>query len=140
MLRLVLAMAMGGASCACALAAVGWVLYAHSPAVVWVVQVFAALGFVAGLVCGALHLYFQGKPAPVPAALSSEAWNAMLRATQASAAAERAALRGGAADRCATPPTTAPTTAPATAPATMPGTPPAPQPATVAAEAEATTP
>lgn len=136
MLRLVLAMAMGGASCACALAAVGWVLYAHSPAVVWVVQVFAALGFAAGLVCGALHLYFQGRPAPVPAALSSEAWIAMLRATQASAAAERAALRGSAADRCAT----APTTVPTTAPATMPGTPPAPQPATVAAEAEATTP
>nr|MDH4389841.1 hypothetical protein [Aquabacterium sp.] len=99
MLRLLLALAMGGASSACALAAVGWALYAASPALPWVVQVFAAWGFLAGLGCGALHLYFQGRPAPAPAALSSEALGHLVRATLASAAAERQARPGSAADR-----------------------------------------
>ncbi len=153
MLRLLLAFAMGGASSACALAAVGWVLYAQSPAVAWVVQVFAACGFVAGLACGALHLHFQRQPAPAPAALPSEALASLVRATLASAATERQARPGSAADRrpaalvttTAPPlPPSAPTapqapTAPPAPPA--PGTPrPAPAPANVAAQAEVTTP
>lgn len=128
MLRLLLALALGGASSACALAAVGWVLYAQSPALAWVVQVFAGFGFLAGLGCGALHLFFQGRPAPAPAALSSAALNDLVRATLASAAAERQARPGSAADRRPA--------APATAPASLPAAPPA----RVAETAEATTP
>ena len=52
MLRLLLALAMGGASGACALAAVGWALYGQSPGLVSAVQIFAACGFLAGLACG----------------------------------------------------------------------------------------
>lgn len=99
MLRLLLAAAMAGTSSACALAAVGLALYAQSPALAWVVQVFAAYGFVAGLVCAALHLHFQGRPVAVPAALSSEALADLVRSTLASAAAERQARPGSAADR-----------------------------------------
>jgi hypothetical protein len=99
MLRLLLALAMGGASSACALAAVGWALYAQSPALVWVVQVFAAYGFAAGLACGALQLHFQGRPAAAPAALPADALAALVRAAMASAAAERQARPGSAADR-----------------------------------------
>ena len=128
MLRLLLALALGGASSACALAAVGWVLYAQSPALAWVVQVFAAFGFLAGLGCGALHLFFQGRPASAPAALSSVALNDLVRAMLASAAAERQARPGSAADR-----------RPA-APATAPAAPPAPAPAQLVETAEATTP
>lgn len=128
MLRLLLALVLGGASSACAMAAVGWVLYAQSPALAWVVQVFAAIGFLAGLACGALHLYLQGRPAPAPAALSSAALNDLVRATLASAAAERQARPGSAADRRPA--------ATATAPAALP----AAAPARVAEAAEATTP
>lgn len=99
MLRLMLALALGGASSACALAAVAWVVYGQSPAVVSAVQIFAAYGLLAGLACGALHLHFQGRPAAAPAALSSAALASLVRATLASAAAQRAPLPGSAADQ-----------------------------------------
>lgn len=121
MLRLALALAMGSASGACALAAVGWSLYGQSPAVVSAVQIFAAYGGLAGLVCGALHLHFQGQPAAAPAALSSDALARLVRSTLATAAAQRQARPGSAADR-----------RPAAVPATVPATPePAPLPAAV---------
>jgi len=99
MLRLLLAVLMGGASSACALAAVGWTLYATSPQVVWVAQCFAAWGFAAGLVCGALHLHWHGKPAQAQAALPPDELARFVRAAMASAAAERQARPGTAADR-----------------------------------------
>lgn len=99
MLRLLLALLMGGASAACAMAAVGWTLYAHSPAAAGVAQVFAGFGFVAGLACGGLQLVFHGRPAQAPAALPPEALASLVRATLASAAAERQARPGSAADR-----------------------------------------
>lgn len=136
MLRLLLALAMGGASTACALAAVGGVLYARHPAVDWVVQVFAAWGLLAGLVCGALHVFFQGQPAPAPAALSSKALNVLVRDTLALAAAEREARPGSAADRRPAAAASAPITI--TTPSTA--IPPALQPQKLAAGTEATTP
>lgn len=99
MLRLLLALLLGGASAACALAAVGWTLYAHSPHVVWVAQCFAAWGFAAGLACGALQLQFHGRPAQAPAALPPDELAGLVRAALASAAAERQARPGSAADR-----------------------------------------
>ena len=139
MLRLLLALAMGGASGACALAAVGWSLYGQSPAVVSAVQIFAGYGFLAGLACGGLHLHFQGQPAAAPAALSSEALADLVRATMASAAAQRQARPGSAADRRPDMPPAA-ATGPAPLPAAVVSTP-APAAAAVdaAANAEATT-
>ncbi len=99
MLRLLLAWLMGAASTACALAAVGGVLYARSPELVWVLQCFAACGLVAGLVCGALQLHFHGRPAHAPAALPAHELANLVRAALASAATERQARPGSAADR-----------------------------------------
>ncbi len=99
MLRLLVALGMGGASSACALAAVGWTLYAGHPQATWVAQCFAAWGFLAGLACGGLHLHFHGRPAPAPAPLPPEALAGLVRATLARAAAERDARPGSAADR-----------------------------------------
>jgi hypothetical protein len=124
MLKLALALAMGGASTACALAAVGWTLYAGHPEAVWVAQCFAAWGFVAGLACGGLHLYAHGRPAPAPAALPPDALASLVRATLAKAAAERQARPGSAADRRPATPTATPH-------------PPAPAPAEAAAQASA---
>ena len=121
MLRLLLALLLGAASAACALAAVGWALYAHSPNVAWVAQCFAGFGFVAGLLCGGLHLHFHGRPAQAAAALPPAALASLVRATLASAAAERQARPGNAADR-----------RPAPQPAAVPA-------AAVAARAEAET-
>ncbi len=118
MLRLLLALLMGGASAACALAAVGWTLYAHSPHVAWVAQCFAAWGFAAGLACGALHLQFHGRPAQAPAALPPDELAGLVRAALASAAAERQARPGSAADRR---PAVASVAAPALTPAPQPG-------------------
>ncbi|MES2714403.1 MAG: hypothetical protein V4795_01475 [Pseudomonadota bacterium] len=99
MLKLLLALLMGGASAACGLAAVGWTLYAHSPHVVWVAQCFAAWGFAAGLACGVLHLHVHGQPAQAPASLPPDELAGLVRAALASAAAERQARHGSAADR-----------------------------------------
>ena len=124
MLKLALALALGGASTACALAALGWTLYAGHPDAVWVAQCFAAWGFVAGLACGGLHLHAHGRPAPAPAALPPDALASLVRATLARAAAERQARPGSAADRRPATPTTTPNT-------------PAPAPADAAAQASA---
>lgn len=124
MLKLALALALGGASTACALAALGWTLYAGHPDAVWVAQCFAAWGFVAGLACGGLHLHAHGRPAPAPAALPPDALASLVRATLARAAAERQARPGSAADRRPATPTTTPHT-------------PAPAPAEAAAQASA---
>ena len=99
MLRLLLALLMGGASSACALAAVGWTLYAASPQVLWVAQCFAAWGFAAGLACGALHLHWHGRPPQAQAALPGDELARLVRAAMAGAAAERQARPGSAADR-----------------------------------------
>lgn len=124
MLKLALALALGGASTACALAALGWTLYAGHPDAVWVAQCFAAWGFVAGLACGGLHLHAHGRPAPAPAALPPDALASLVRATLARAAAERQARPGSAADRRPATPITTPNT-------------PAPAPAEAAAQASA---
>ncbi|MBP7666180.1 MAG: hypothetical protein KA774_04985 [Burkholderiaceae bacterium] len=138
MLKLALALCMGGASTACALAAVGWTLYAGHPDAVWVAQCFAAWGFVAGLACGGLHLYAHGRPAPAPAALPPDAMASLVRATLARAAAERQARPGSAADRR---PATEPAPATLVTPDTpvTPAAPPAATPAEVAARAEVAT-
>jgi len=130
MLKLALALCMGGASTACALAAVGWTLYAGHPDAVWVAQCFAAWGFVAGLACGGLHLYAHGRPAPAPAALPPDAMASLVRATLARAAAERQARPGSAGQGG---------TEPATATPVTPAAPPAATTAEVAARAEVAT-
>ena len=143
MLRLLLALAMGGASGACALAAVGWALYGQSPGLVSAVQIFAACGFLAGLACGGLHLHFQGRPAAAPAALSSQALADLVRATLANAATQRQSQPGSVADRRPDAPPTiaATTTAPAplpTARAPAPAASPSVEPVSAVAQAEAT--
>lgn len=100
--RLFLALALGGTSTACALAAVGGVLYAGHPQLPWVLQCFAAFGFGAGLVCGGLHLRAHGRPVHAPPALSAHDLHALVRAAEAGAKAERqarGARPGSAADR-----------------------------------------
>ena len=99
MLKLVWVLVLGGASTACAFAAVGATLYAHSPAVAWVAQCFAAFGFAAGLACGGLQLHVHGRPAHAPAALAPDELAGLVRAAVASAAAMRPARPGSAADR-----------------------------------------
>lgn len=100
--RLLLALALGGASTACALAAVGGVLYAGHPQQAWALQCFAAWGFAAGLVCGGLHLHAHGQPAHSPQRMATQELQALVRAAEAGARAERQAGRtrpGSAADR-----------------------------------------
>ena len=99
MLRLLLALALGSASAACAFAAVGWSLYAQHPAAAFAAACFAAWGALAGLACGGLHLHLHGRPAPAPAPLPPDALASLVRATLARAAAERLARPGSAADR-----------------------------------------
>lgn len=132
MTRLLLALMLGGASTACALAAVGGVLYAGHPQLAWALQCFAGWGFAAGLVCGGLHLRAHGQPVHSPLRMTTHELQVLVRATEASARAERQASRartGNAADRQAVPePAAAPTVVSA----------PAPQPVRKAAEAVAT--
>ena len=116
MLRLVLLLLMGAASSACAFAAVGWSLYAQGPAAGFAAQWFGGFGAMVGLVCGGLHMHFHGMPdrsttAPLPA----PALAGMVRATLASAAAERQARPGSVADRKPAP--AAPMEAPVPVPA-----------------------
>lgn len=115
--RLLLALALGGASTACALAAVGGVLYAGHPQLPWALQCFAAWGFAAGLVCGGLHLRAHGRPVHAPPAMAAPDLHALVRAAEAGARAERqarGARPGSAADRRAVPDAV---TAPAVVPA-----------------------
>jgi hypothetical protein len=106
MTRTLLALMLGGASTASALAAVGGVLYAGHPQLLWVLQCFAGWGFAAGLVCGVLHLRAHGRPVHAPPALSTSELHSLVRAAEASAKAERqarGARAGSAADRRAAP-------------------------------------
>ena len=134
MLKLVWMLVLGGASAACGFAAVGATLYAHSPAVAWAAQCFAAFGFITGLACGGLHLHFHGRPAQAPAALAPDELAGLVRAALASAAAERQARSGSAGDR--RPTGDAPAASPATAATTAQ---PMPQPAVLAASDEVST-
>lgn len=121
MLRLAWSLFMGGVSAACGLAAIGLALYAQGPSAMAAAQLFGAVGFVVGLVCGGLHQALQGQPAPSPAALPPEALAGLVRTTLAHAAAERMVRAGSAADRRPEPterPRTAATTVAAAAPAT----------------------
>ena len=99
MLKLAWALLLGGASTACALAALGLALYAPGPQAVQAAQWFAAFGFAAGLVCGGLHRVFRGPELVRQAPLPPEALAGLVRSMLASAAAERQARPGSAADR-----------------------------------------
>jgi hypothetical protein len=103
MTRLLLALVLGGASTACALAAVGLVLYAGHPQQAWALQCFAAWGFAAGLVCGGLHLRAQGRPVQAPPALSAQELHGLVRAAEASARAAGQARGAGAQARAPVP-------------------------------------
>jgi hypothetical protein len=103
MKRLSMSLLLGGASSACGFAALGVALYADSPALSEVAGLFAGIGFVAGLACGGLHARLGSPQAPEPAALPPEALAHMVRATLASASAERQPRSGSAADRRPTP-------------------------------------
>ena len=85
MLRLAFALLMGGASTACALAAVGWTLYAQHPQALWAAQCFAAWGFGAGLACGVLHLRAHGRPVHAPPTMPAEELAGLVRAALARA-------------------------------------------------------
>ncbi len=103
MLRLAANLLLGGASSACGFAAVAVALYAHQPAQASAAALFASVGFVAGLLCGGLHAVFDGLPVRPATAMSPEALASLVRATLASAVAERAGRPGSAADRRPTP-------------------------------------
>ena len=101
--RLLANLLLGGASGACGLAAAGVALYAGGPAQASAAALFAGVGFVAGLLCGGLHAVFEGVPAQPAAALPAQALAGLVRATLATAIAERAPRSGSAADRHSTP-------------------------------------
>ena len=103
MLRLVANLLLGGASSACGFAAVAVALYAGQPAQAAAAALFASVGLVAGLLCGGLHAVFDGLPVQPVAAMRPEALASLVRATLASAVAERAPRSGSAADRQPTP-------------------------------------
>jgi hypothetical protein len=115
MLRFIANLLLGGASAACGLAALGLALYAGSPAQASATTLFAGFGFVAGLLCGALHAVFEGLPVLPAAAMPAEALASLVRATLATAVAERAPRSGSAADRRPSPAEWAGATAAATA-------------------------
>ena len=98
-LRLVANLLLGGASGGCGFAALGVALYAGSPAQASAAVLFAGFGFVAGLMCGGLHAVFEGLPTPPAATMPAEVLASLVRATLASAVAERAPRSGSAADR-----------------------------------------
>ena len=99
MLRLVAHLLLGGASAACGFAAVGVALYAGTPAQASAAGLFAGFGFVAGLLCGGLHAVLDGLPVQPEAPMPPEALASLVRATLATATAERAPRAGSAADR-----------------------------------------
>lgn len=89
MLMLGLHLLLGGASCACGLAAVGLVLYGHGPWALSAGQLFAGFGFAVGLLGGALHQWLNQRQHLQPAALPPEALAGLVRATVASLSASR---------------------------------------------------
>ena len=153
MVRLLANLLLGGASGACGLAAVGVALYAGGPVQASAAALFAGVGFVAGLLCGGLHAVFEGLPAQPAAVMPPQALAGLVRATLATAIAERAPRSGSAADRHPAPtPTPAPAqlasaalagaaamsmVAPSTTPVTTPLSTPMTVPTAVAAAATA---
>lgn len=98
MFKPLLMVLLGSASMACAFAALGVALYAHGPSVA-AALLFGSIGGLAGLLCALLQWVFDGLPVPQRAALPAEALARMVRGTLASAASERPARPGSAADR-----------------------------------------
>lgn len=98
MLRALLMATMTSASMACGFAALGVALYAHGPTGA-AVALFGGVGALAGLLCAALQLAFDGRPALHTAALPAAALARLVRTTLASAASDRQARPGSAADR-----------------------------------------
>ena len=91
MLMLGLHLLLGGASCACGLAAVGLMLYGHGPWALSAGQLFAGVGFAVGLLGGALHQWLNQRQHLQPAALPPEALAGLVRATVVSLSASRSA-------------------------------------------------
>ena len=127
MLRLAGSLLMGGASGACGFAALGTALYAGSPVQGAAVLLFAGTGFGAGLLCGGLHVVFDGLPARAapallhePVAAHGHATPAQLAATALTGAAARSLQPGPSATRIAAgeAPASAPVARPPAAPAT----------------------
>jgi hypothetical protein len=77
---------------------VGLALYAHGQSGAAAAALFGAIGFVTGALCAAFSPW-RRTAAPRPEPVSAEALASLLRATLASAASERAARPGSAADR-----------------------------------------
>ena len=98
MLRRVLAVVIGGASGACGFAALGVALYAPAQAQA-ASQLFAGFGFASGALCALLPSLRRRLAAHHHAALPGPALAGMVRATRDSAAAERPARLGTAAQR-----------------------------------------
>ena len=98
MLRRGLAVLMGGASGACGFAALGVALYAPMQAQA-AAQLFAGFGFASGALCALLPSLRRRLPTHRHAELPGPALAGMVRATLASAATERPARSGTAAQR-----------------------------------------
>ena len=101
MLRYLVVLLFSGVSLACGFAGLGLALYANGPALA-AAALFGMVGFVSGLGCAVLQTAFVGRPAPQPAALPADELAALVRATLASVAQERAdrtTRPGSAADR-----------------------------------------
>lgn len=90
---------LGGAGTACGFAGLGLALYAGSTAQAAAAALFAGVGFVAGLACGALQARLGAAPAASAVPLAPQALAGRVRETLASAGAERAERSGSAADR-----------------------------------------
>ena len=89
MMKLGLHLMLGAASSACGLAAVGLLLYANGPWALAATQLFAGVGFVAGLFCGGLHKWTNQRQHLHSAALPPEALAGLVRATVVSMSAGR---------------------------------------------------
>ena len=91
MLKLGLHLLLGAASSACGLAAIGLVLYGHSASALAAAQLFAGIGFVAGLFGGGLHQRMNQRQHQRlhSAAMSPEALAGLVRATVAGMTASR---------------------------------------------------
>ena len=115
MLNLALAVLFGGASVACGFAALGLALYALGPDTTLAAALFGGVGFVAGVLCAGLQAVFDGLPARGLAVARADALAGIVRASLASASAERQVRPGSAADR--RPASATPTPAPLAIPA-----------------------
>lgn len=98
MLRTAVVLLLSGSSLACGFAGMGLALYAHGPALA-AAALFGLVGFAVGLACATLQMALVGQPSRQTAPLPAPELAALVRATLASAAQERAARPGSAADR-----------------------------------------